>query len=170
MEIRLKHLVPSHRPVLFICVGTDRSTGDSLGPIVGSRLKALGYDVLGTIHEPVHAMNIPAVLEVVKHHFPNHFVVGIDAALGRLPRVGKVGVSSNPLRPGAGVNKQLPKVGDVSIHGVVNVSGFMEYYVLQNTRLSVVLDLADEIVAQCIEAVNTEPRIVDKIVQYPLWA
>src|SRR6476620_7792492 len=27
-----------NRPILFICIGTDRSTGDSLGPLIGSLL------------------------------------------------------------------------------------------------------------------------------------
>ena len=38
-------------------------------------------------------------------------------------------------KPGAGVNKDLPPVGDLYITGVVNVGGFMDYLVLQNTRL-----------------------------------
>ena len=28
------------RQVVFLCIGTDRSTGDSLGPLIGSRLEA----------------------------------------------------------------------------------------------------------------------------------
>jgi putative sporulation protein YyaC len=168
--MRLKDVVPANRKILFVCIGTDRSTGDSLGPIVGSRLQALGYDTLGTVHEPVHAMNLEATLEFIKHHYPDHFVVGIDAALGRLKSVGKVRAHAMPVKPGAGVDKDLPAVGDASITGVVNVSGFMEMFVLQNTRLSVVLDLADEITEQCMEAVRQEPRIVDKIKRFPLWA
>ena len=26
------------RPIVFVCIGTDRSTGDSLGPLIGSLL------------------------------------------------------------------------------------------------------------------------------------
>src|SRR5690606_31826424 len=50
----------------IVCVGTDRSTGDSLGPFIGSvllRQKDKGFippsvSVYGTIHEPVHALNL----------------------------------------------------------------------------------------------------------------
>ncbi|MNJ05080.1 hypothetical protein D3C73_1661750 [compost metagenome] len=35
------------------------------------------------------------------------------------------------------------------ITGIVNVGGFMEYFVLQNTRLSLVMDLA-ELIAKAI--------------------
>src|SRR5438445_11299584 len=27
-----------NRPIVFVCIGTDRSTGDSLGPLIGSLL------------------------------------------------------------------------------------------------------------------------------------
>ncbi|MNT94758.1 hypothetical protein D3C72_2365110 [compost metagenome] len=50
------------------------------------------------------------------------------------------------MKPGAGVGKDLPPVGDYNIVGIVNVSGFMEYFVLQNTRLSLVYQLKNEIV------------------------
>jgi putative sporulation protein YyaC len=54
-------------------------------------------------------------------------------------------VGEGPVRPGAGVNKDLPPVGTHHITGIVNVGGFMEYFVLQNTRLSLVMDLTDAI-------------------------
>ncbi|MFY9218842.1 MAG: DUF1256 domain-containing protein, partial [Tepidanaerobacteraceae bacterium] len=47
------------------------------------------------------------------------------------------------LKPGAGVNKKLPPVGNFHITGVVNVGGFMEYLVLQNTRLFTVMKMVD---------------------------
>ena len=50
-----------------------------------------------------------------------------------------------PVKPGAGVNKELPAVGDIHITGIVNVSGFMEYFVLQNTRLHLVMKMAKTI-------------------------
>jgi len=49
------------------------------------------------------------------------------------------------LKPGAGVKKELPVVGDIHITGVVNVGGFMEYFVLQNTRLHLVISMAEVI-------------------------
>jgi len=39
----------------------------------------------------------------------------------------------------------LPPIGDAYVTGVVNVGGFMEYLVLQNTRLSLVIKMADAI-------------------------
>jgi len=43
----------------------------------------------------------------------------------------------------------LPPVGDMHITGIVNVGGFMEYFVLQNTRLSLVMKMS-HIIAEAI--------------------
>ena len=56
------------------------------------------------------------------------------------------------LKPGAGVNKQLPPVGEVHVTGIVNVSGFMEFFVLQNTRLNLVMKMAQTMASGIMEA------------------
>ncbi|MNI40330.1 hypothetical protein D3C73_945480 [compost metagenome] len=149
---KLKQVLPKGlkaKDVVFACVGTDRSTGDALGPLVGTRLKQLGYDVRGTLEKPMHATNIDSVMETVAD---DKVVIGVDACLGSSSRVGMVKAEKGPLRPGAGVGKDLTHVGDYNIVGIVNVGGFMEYYVLQNTRLFNVLKLVDEIVDQIQKA------------------
>ncbi|WP_206880963.1 spore protease YyaC [Alicyclobacillus mali (ex Roth et al. 2021)] len=135
-------------PMIIVCVGTDRSTGDAFGPIVGSRLadhvKLAGVHVLGTLDEPVHAVNLQATLQRIDDWYPvKPFVIAIDACLGKFDHVGQIAVEMGPLRPGSGVKKVLPEFGDLCITGVVNVSGFMEYFVLQNTRLAIVMRMAD---------------------------
>lgn len=130
--------------VVFFCVGTDRSTGDSLGPLVGMMLAVYGYEVFGTLDAPVHAENLRERLAEVP---PGKTIIAIDACLGRLSSVGEFKISAGPLLPGSGVGKDLPPVGDYRILGIVNVGGFMEYFVLQNTRLSLVWKMAKQIVA-----------------------
>ena len=36
---KLNNVIKENRPVIFLCIGTDRATGDSLGPLVGYKLK-----------------------------------------------------------------------------------------------------------------------------------
>jgi putative sporulation protein YyaC len=136
------------RPIVFVCIGTDRSTGDSLGPLIGTLLEEKrlhSFYVYGTLDEPIHAVNLEEKLKEIhaKHHDP--FIIGIDACLGRLKNVGAIQLGNGPVRPGAGVNKELPPVGEIHITGIVNVSGFMEFFVLQNTRLSLVMKMAKTI-------------------------
>ena len=134
------------RPIVAVCVGTDRSTGDALGPIVGSQLaKHASLPVFGTLDEPVHAVNLAERLSAIYDEYRNPYILAVDACLGQLSSVGSIHAGEGPVRPGAGVNKELPPVGDYHVTGVVNVGGFMEYFVLQNTRLSLVFNMAEVI-------------------------
>ncbi|MCR4430298.1 MAG: spore protease YyaC [Tepidanaerobacteraceae bacterium] len=134
-----------HSPVIILCIGTDRSTGDSLGPLVGDKLKKSCNHarVLGTLSEPVHAGNLSKVLEELNKSYADPFIIAVDASLGCSENVGTIKLAKGSIKPGAGVNKDLPPVGDFHITGIVNVGGFMEYFVLQNTRLYVVMKMAE---------------------------
>jgi putative sporulation protein YyaC len=141
-------IVKSGRPIVLLCIGTDRSTGDSLGPLVGDKLKFLIQDrvfLYGTLQEPVHAKNLSSIINEVDIRFKNPFIIAIDACLGSIQNVGKIIIESKPLRPGSALNKDLPQVGDLSITGIVNISGAMEFMVLQNTRLFTVMQLVEVI-------------------------
>lgn len=136
------------RAIVIVCIGTDRSTGDALGPIIGSELRQKPFSpfhIYGTLDAPVHAVNLEKHLATIEARHSRPFVIGIDASLGKHGNVGLISVDEGPLRPGAGVKKQLPSVGEAHITGVVNVSGSMEYFVLQNTRLNLVMQMADVI-------------------------
>lgn len=141
--------------IVIVCIGTDRSTGDALGPLVGSKLIAknpLSFQVYGTLEEPVHAGNLSEKLDVIQKKHPEALLIAVDACLGQFSNVGKINVVDGPLKPGAGVKKELPAVGTFHITGIVNVGGFMEYFVLQNTRLFVVMQMAEIIAAGLAKA------------------
>ncbi len=147
----------NNSPKILLCIGTDRSTGDCLGPLVGSKLSAIEqdyFDVYGTLDKPVHASNLEQRLEEIRKTYENPFIIAIDACLGNQENVGCINIGNGSLQPGAGVNKNLPPVGEIHITGVVNIGGFMEYLVLQNTRLNLVMSMADLIVQGIMQAIN----------------
>lgn len=149
-------------PLTVVCVGSDRSTGDALGPLVGTQLARAGHPgliVRGTLESPVHAANLAERLDELRQRGEDGLVVAVDACLGKAENVGTVSVKPGPLRPGTGVNKVLPPVGSFHIVGVVNVGGFMEYFVLQNTRLNLVMRLADLIARSLIESLSLHGRV-----------
>ena len=118
---------PIDRELVWGCVGTDRITGDSLGPFVGTMLTEAGVpNVYGTIDHPVHALNLAETLKRIEEAHPDACIVGIDACLGGAKSVGSMKLRDGALEPGTGVGKTLPPVGDYNIIGVVNVGGFME--------------------------------------------
>lgn len=136
--------------LVFLCIGTDRSTGDALGPLVGHKLELPlsrhnNIYVHGTLDEPVHAKNLRNYINIINKTYAKPFIIAIDACLGRIDRVGFITIGEGPLTPGAGVNKQLPSVGNLHIMGIVNLGGHMEYMILQNTRLQLVMKMADTI-------------------------
>lgn len=143
----LSYKIPSFEDIVILCVGTDRSTGDCLGPLVGDKLSKLRFinntNILGTLKDPVHAKNITERTQKIYSEFSSPFIIAIDASLGKNENVGKINLYNGPIFPGSGVNKNLKPVGDVSITGIVNIAGFMEYVILQNTRLSLVMQMAD---------------------------
>lgn len=132
--------------IVILGIGTDRSTGDCLGPLVGHKLRTISKNnifVYGTLDDPVHAKNLIDVLEHINTNHKNSFIIAVDACLGKPERVGCICIGKGPLKPGAGVNKNLPAVGNMHVVGIVNISGFMEYLILQNTRLNLVMKMAD---------------------------
>ena len=156
LEYYLDDLSPDRR-IVIVCVGTDRSTGDSLGPLVGTALAreySPLFDLYGTLDEPVHAMNLGETLLKIMRNSRQPFVIAVDACLGQVASVGCIQIGSGPVRPGAGVNKELPPVGDIHMTGIVNVGGFMEYFVLQNTRLNLVVKMSEIIAQSLLNAVR----------------
>lgn len=138
--------VPDDQPIIIVCIGTDRSTGDSLGPLVGSIIKkkhCSNIRLYGTLDEPVHALNLQDTINQITSEYSSPFIVAIDACLGQTSSVGCIQLGEGPVKPGAGVQKELPPVGHIHLTGIVNVGGFMEYFVLQNTRLSLVMNMAE---------------------------
>ena len=139
-----------YKSLVFLCIGTDRSTGDSLGPLIGYKIKSSlskysNTYVFGTLDDPVHAKNLEETISHIKSSCESPFIIAIDACLGSVDRIGCINIGLGPLKPGTGVNKQLPSIGDLHITGIVNIGGYMQYMVLQSTRLSLVMKMADTI-------------------------
>lgn len=148
--------------VVFLCIGTDRSTGDSLGPLIGYKLrdmKTSSAAVFGTLERPVHAMNLEEYARVIKNCYHDCLVVAVDASVGNREHVGYLTLGKGALRPGLGVSKELGAVGDIFITGIVGGCSSYDPLMLQSVRLSVVMRMAD-----CI---SKSIRIVEKFWDNP---
>lgn len=133
----------SAEQVTFLCIGTDRSTGDALGPLTGSRLLELGFPhVIGTLPSPCDANNLEALAAGIS---PEQIVVAIDACLGPPAALGCYFVSSEPLRPAQSVGLSLPAVGNYSLAAIVDVNGPRPYRTIQTTPLYRVMGMAEQI-------------------------
>ncbi|SEO40859.1 putative sporulation protein YyaC [Amphibacillus marinus] len=134
--------------IVIICIGSDRSTGDALGPITGTYLSKWGlknFSVYGTLADPIHALNLNDRLSSIKNKHPKGFVIAIDACLGRSSSIGCINAHIGSLKPGLALKKKLPDVGDFSITGIVNASSPIDFLALQHTRLNLVMQQAEAI-------------------------
>jgi putative sporulation protein YyaC len=138
LKRQLKEVDKAYDEICVACIGTDRSTGDSLGPLVGYKLQNSKVKVVGTLDNPLHAKNLPDFKVSA-----STLVIAVDACLGKMGQVGLITVNKGSIKPGSGVNKDIAPVGDIAIAGIVNFGGYMDFLVLQNTRLSTVMKMAD---------------------------
>ncbi len=145
---KLTHLINNIDKVFtriaFVCIGSDRSTGDCFGPLVGemlSKSRIYDFDLYGTLDNPVHATNIVETLDSIDNK--NTLIIGIDSCLGRSESIGYISIGYGGIKPGSGVGKDLPEVGDIHIAGIVNIAGVMPNILLQCTRLNTVYKMAE---------------------------
>lgn len=155
----IRHHPVGWKEIVFLCIGSDRMTGDCLGPYIGQQLSSYagqGIYVYGTLNEPVHALNLKKISSAIEASHPSALVIAIDASLGQKKHLGYVTIGNGALYPGAGVRKELPPVGDIHITGIVNIGGMLEQFTLQTTRLSTVISLADTITKGIVSLLPSE--------------
>ncbi len=161
-------MVKDYQEVVILCIGSDRLTGDSLGPLIGYKLSKRRLNhvfIYGTLEDPVHALNLEETINSIYKKFKNPFIIAIDASLGTRQHLGYITLAKGTLKPGAGVKKDLSDIGHISITGIVNISGISDILLLQTTRLNVVMTMADYIALGIQYALRQERVSLAKISQ-----
>lgn len=109
-------------PPVIVCIGTDKVSGDSLGPTVGTLLREC-YDlplfVYGTLSYPVTALNLVKTATFIKKRHPSQRIIAVDCAVGKSAEVGNINLFSGGIKAGAGVGKNIPEIGDFSVTCVI---------------------------------------------------
>ncbi|WP_223299009.1 spore protease YyaC [Paenibacillus darwinianus] len=131
---------PDRSSIVMLCIGTDRSTGDAFGPLVGTYLAEQGWPhVIGTLREPCDAVRLAAAVAGLPR---DKTVIVFDACVGRPESVGGFLVGPGPLQPAEAVGKQAPPVGDYGAAAVVAKKGLKPYWNLQSASLHMVMGMA----------------------------
>ncbi|MDD4036032.1 MAG: spore protease YyaC [Bacilli bacterium] len=144
-----------YKTIKVICIGTDRSSGDCLGPLVGTFLSEnldIEYlDILGTVDDPVHAGNIENICNDIRD---DDLVIAIDASLTEVKvNVGNISIGLGPIKPGSGVGKDLPEIGDVNIYtiiGLLESDAYDNFCNLINMNLNEIYNVAG-VVSNCLK-------------------
>lgn len=146
--------ITSEKNIVIVCIGTDKCIGDCVAPIVGTILVESGYSfpVYGTLHEPIHALNIKENLaKIIKEH-KNPFIISIDACLGDKEDIGVIRIKNDSIIPGSGIGESLPRVGNMSIIGIVHDVDDATHFAESGIRLSFVDDMAKTIARILIQS------------------
>lgn len=134
-------------PPVVLCIGSDLSVGDSLGPITGTKLKrllaGLNCFVYGTLAKPITAHEVKYMNDFLKFTHPNSPVIAVDAAVGVAGDIGLIKIARRGLKPGSGANKKLQKVGNISIMGIIAEQSVFNYSLFSATRLNVIYKMSD---------------------------
>jgi len=139
--------------ILFLCIGTEKISGDALGPIVGTMLREkykLPYPVLGTEENPINGKNVGEYKRLIKERFPNHKVIAIDSAVGEEKDLWTIKIKEGGVRAGGALSPENEYFGEIGILAVVAQKG----NVLQNLMLSPypkVLALAERIALMIVK-------------------
>lgn len=144
----------------IVCIGTDKCIVDSLGPLIGTMLVKhdIALDIYGTLDQPVHALNLNEYIKSIKNkNYDN--IIAIDACLSNKKSQGIIEIREGPITPGKGIGKMLPEIGDISIIGIVDSSDREFHDLVQDTRLSLIYEMAETICEGIVNSVYMNSTI-----------
>lgn len=128
----------------FLCIGTDRSSGDALGPLTGTLLSEAGYPVvIGTLDRPCDADTWDSRLAELP---PGLVVVAVDACLGNAFSVGLFQIRKGALEAGRSMRRRLQPVGHYSVAAIMAENRANPMRVLETTPLGRVWAMSRQIV------------------------
>ena len=107
---------------VVVCIGSDKVSGDMLGPLVGTSLRdkyRVTCPVYGVVGESVNGVNLETYLAMLRERHASDSVIAVDAAVGKREDVGKIRLKRGGIRAGGALEKAFGQVGDVGIVGVV---------------------------------------------------
>lgn len=157
------------KDISILCFGTDKITGDALGPLVGQYLKARKLDcsVIGDLANPLTYNRLKQVVDTCLHK--DCLLIAVDAATVSNPdELYKITIKNGPIVPGAGIEKPYHFIGDISITASLCLAGnspIDTMVMLSNTRLWHVMTAAS-IISQGLTAVlEVLPTFKDLLIE-----
>lgn len=109
------------KKVVFLCIGTSKVTGDSVGPRVGSLLKKKvnNVEVIGDLENNLGYEDINEKIYEIKKMGERNSLIVIDSALYKTECIGKIFIQNRGLQYGSCLKKTNKIIGDISIKAVV---------------------------------------------------
>lgn len=113
----------SFSDIVILCIGTNKLIGDSIGPVVGQKLKKENIQekvyIYGDMKETINFKNAKQVIENIFKIYEKPFIITIDSALGTQTMVSKIVVSKGIIRIGKSLGRSICYPSHITIKGVV---------------------------------------------------
>lgn len=153
--------------IALVFIGSDGNVGDSLGPLCGELIDVKSAKVLtyGSLKSPITAKEVPFLANFIKKAHPDTLVIVVDAAVGKIEDLGVIKVQNEGIKPGLGVDKDLPKMGDISVIGVLGQKTG-EKNCFKTLRLSVVYKMAQVIACGLQNFIENNDKRLENRVEY----
>ncbi len=171
ISVALNQIVKPSPYIVLVCIGSDITIGDSLGPLIGTLLekrKNKNIFLYGTLKSTVTAKEVISLTRNIRKLHPYSPIIAIDAAVGDEKEVGQIKLQKNGLFPGIGVGKKMDCIGDVSIMGIVAKRSKNPYQELQTTRLSLIYRQAITITDGIVSFLESRNKNNSSIFAYTL--
>ena len=114
--------------LIFLCIGTNKIVGDSVGPIIGNNLKSIENEymqIYGTLDNTLNFINAKQTIEKIYNNFEKPFLITIDAALSKTSNIGDIVLSEGYIKIGKALQKSICFYSNINIKCVVGRS-YME--------------------------------------------
>ena len=152
-RLSIKH---SFSNIVFICIGSNKIVGDSIGPIVGNKLlkknKLKNINVIGTTTEPVNYQNIDRLSQYIEERNKDSCIISIDSAMGGIKQIGQIYVNWGNLEIGKAINKKGICKSHINIKVAVarnKNNTFDNLYELSKVKTEYIEELSENI-SECI--------------------
>ena len=149
------------RDIVILCIGSNQIIGDSVGPMVGDYLISRGINayVYGNMKHPVNAKNLVSYVDMINSYHRDALLVVVDATVGEKKDVGNIRINRNGVKPGGAINKNLPRIGDIGVLGVVAKKSSSLVNTLMNVELATVEKISLKIGRLLLSTLDTKVAI-----------
>lgn len=142
--------------ITFLCIGTSNVIGDSLGPIIGTKLEKFknrnnikNIRIIGNLENNYNFLNYK--------NYNDDIVIAIDSAVSNTYRIGDIIIDKKRIDIRRALNNSKEIKSNISIKGVVGKNyknSYKNFYNLKNTDISIVKEIAEIISNNLYEVIN----------------
>lgn len=142
----------------FLCLGTDRVIGDSLGPIIGTKLKEYikqnnieDINIIGSLEEPLNSLNYNKVKDI------KGYKILIDSAISNEYKIGSIIIEKNSKILKQIINEDKMINSDIVIKYIISEdlkNKNLNFIKLQNIKLSYIYKAANDISKSLINVIK----------------